>query len=185
MNMHVPQSVQTAMELRQLVHVPTQIISPGTNRPVIGIVQDTLLGANRFTQPNILLTKHQMMDLLMWIPSFKGTLPPPTIRAGDNTPVDLWSSHTIMSMIIPNVSMMKKKKQYDAVSTNDNNIRITEGSHQHGTFDKNILGTSNQGLIHVISNDIGSHKTHQFIDDLQNIITNWEMIAFLYINRVK
>ena len=60
MNMHVPQSVQTSMELRQLVHVQTQIISPGTNRPVIGIVQDTLLGANRFTKPDVYLTKHQI-----------------------------------------------------------------------------------------------------------------------------
>lgn len=161
------------MELQQLVHVPTQIISPGTNRPVIGIVQDTLLGANRFTQPNVLLTKHQMMDLLMWIPSFKGELPPPDVKAGDGTPVDLWSSHSIMSMIIPNVSMTKKNKQYDTVSTDENRVMITEGDHKHGTFDKNILGTSNQGLIHVVTNDIGSHKTHELIDNIQNIITNW------------
>lgn len=173
MNMHVPQSVQTAMELQQLVRVPTQIISPGTNRPVIGIVQDTLLGANRFTQPNVLLTKHQMMDLLMWIPSFKGELPPPSVKAGNGTPVDLWSSHAIMSMIIPNVSMTKKNKQYDAVSTDENRVKITEGDHKHGTFDKNILGTSNQGLIHVVTNDIGTHKTHELIDNIQNIITNW------------
>lgn len=161
------------MELQQLVRVPTQIISPGTNRPVIGIVQDTLLGANRFTQPNVLLTKHQMMDLLMWIPSFKGELPPPSVKAGNGTPVDLWSSHAIMSMIIPNVSMTKKNKQYDAVSTDENRVKITEGNHNHGTFDKNILGTSNQGLIHVVTNDIGSHKTHELIDNIQNIITNW------------
>lgn len=178
MNMHVPQSVQTAMELRQLVHVPTQIISPGTNRPVIGIVQDTLLGANRFTKPDVYLTKHQMMDLLMWIKAYSGTLPPPDILAdGDKHPVDLWSSHSVISMIIPNVSMMKKNKQYDSVSTDQNNVVIKDGVLQHGTFDKNILGTSNQGLIHVVTNDIGTHKTHELIDNIQNLITNWLLVT--------
>lgn len=178
MNMHVPQSVQTAMELRQLVHVPTQIISPGTNRPVIGIVQDTLLGANRFTKPGVYLTKHQMMDLLMWIKAYSGTLPPPDIPAdGDKHPVDLWSSQSVISMIIPNVSMMKKNKQYDSVSTDQNNVVIKDGVVQHGTFDKNILGTSNQGLIHVVSNDIGTHKTHELIDNIQNLITNWLLVT--------
>ena len=177
MNMHVPQSVQTSMELQQLVHVPTQIISPGTNRPVIGIVQDTLLGANRFTKPNVYLNKHQLLDLLMWIKSYSGNLPPPDILADDNNPVDLWSSKSIISMIIPNVSMEKKNKQYDQESTEQNNIVIKEGVLQHGTFDKNILGTSNQGLIHVVTNDLGTDKTHELIDNLQNLITNWLLIT--------
>jgi DNA-directed RNA polymerase II subunit RPB1 len=30
--------------------VPRQIVSPQNNRPVMGIVQDTLLGCLRFTQ---------------------------------------------------------------------------------------------------------------------------------------
>ena len=35
MNMHVPQSIQTATELRYLAQVPKQIISPSTNSPII------------------------------------------------------------------------------------------------------------------------------------------------------
>jgi len=177
MNMHVPQSVQTSMELRQLVHVPTQIISPGTNRPVIGIVQDTLLGANRFTKPEVRLTKHQMMDLLMWIPSFSGVLPPPDFPASEEDSVDTWSSQSIISMIVPNISMKKKNKQYDVNSVADNEVKIVNGDVKHGIFDKNILGTSNQGLIHVVTNDIGTHKTHELIDNIQNIITNWLLMT--------
>ena len=39
MNMHVPQSQQTISELYNLAMVPTQIISPQSNKPVIALVQ--------------------------------------------------------------------------------------------------------------------------------------------------
>ena len=44
MNMHVAQSHETRAEMRELMMVPKNIISPQANKPVIGIVQDTLLG---------------------------------------------------------------------------------------------------------------------------------------------
>jgi len=50
MNMHVPQSVQSTIELQNLADVPSQIISVRENKPVITIVQDTLLGVNRMTR---------------------------------------------------------------------------------------------------------------------------------------
>ena len=52
MNMRVPQSYQTISELKNLAMVPTQIISPQEGKPVIGLVQDALLGASRLTLEN-------------------------------------------------------------------------------------------------------------------------------------
>ena len=43
MNLHVPQSLQTHEELKQITLVQTQIISPGTSSPSMGIIQDTLI----------------------------------------------------------------------------------------------------------------------------------------------
>ncbi|PIL22891.1 hypothetical protein GSI_15587 [Ganoderma sinense ZZ0214-1] len=42
MNMHVPQSEETRAELSQIAWVPRQIIAPQANKPVMGIIQDTL-----------------------------------------------------------------------------------------------------------------------------------------------
>ena len=42
MNMHVPQSIQTSVELQELAAVPKQIISPREHKPIITPVQDTL-----------------------------------------------------------------------------------------------------------------------------------------------
>ena len=50
MNMHVPQSISSRFEIQNLAFVPTQIISPRTNKPIISIVQDTLLGINKLTK---------------------------------------------------------------------------------------------------------------------------------------
>ena len=50
MNMHVPQSINAVCELKNLVSVKYQIISPRENKPIITIVQDTLLGMNKLTK---------------------------------------------------------------------------------------------------------------------------------------
>jgi len=42
MNLHVPQSYETKAEVMELCMVPKQILTPAGNRPVMGIVQDTL-----------------------------------------------------------------------------------------------------------------------------------------------
>ena len=53
MNMHVPQSLQTLAELKYLALVPHQIISPREHKPVISLVQDSLLGLNRLTNDGV------------------------------------------------------------------------------------------------------------------------------------
>jgi len=54
MNMHVPQSVQAMSELINIVGVNHQIISPRENKPIITVVQDTLLGLYKLTQSEII-----------------------------------------------------------------------------------------------------------------------------------
>ena len=54
MNMHAPQSISTVTELRNIASVKYQIISPRENKPIITIVQDTLLGINKLTKGEII-----------------------------------------------------------------------------------------------------------------------------------
>jgi len=49
MNMHAPQSISSVAELKYIMSVTKQIISPRENKPIITIVQDTLLGINKLT----------------------------------------------------------------------------------------------------------------------------------------
>jgi len=57
MNMHVPQSFETRAEVLELMMVPKCIVSPQSNRPVMGIVQDTLLGCRKITKRDTFISK--------------------------------------------------------------------------------------------------------------------------------
>jgi len=54
MNMHVPQSSASMIELSTIANVIEQIISPRENKPIITIVQDTLLGIYKLTSTEYL-----------------------------------------------------------------------------------------------------------------------------------
>ena len=72
MNMFVPQSYETKAEAKELMHVPKQIISPQSNSPVMGIVQDSLAGVMIFTMRDTFLKLDEVMQLMMWIDGFDG-----------------------------------------------------------------------------------------------------------------
>ena len=65
MNLHMPQDPESEAELRNLAAVTWQLISPANNKTIVGIFQDSLLGAYRFTRPNIKFTPRDAMNLLM------------------------------------------------------------------------------------------------------------------------
>ena len=62
MNLHMPQDPESESELKNLAAVPYQIISPGNNKSIIGIYQDSMLGCYRFTRDNIKFTRQQAMN---------------------------------------------------------------------------------------------------------------------------
>ena len=57
MNMHIPQSLETKAEIQELCMVPQMILTPQSNRPVMGIVQDSLTGATKMTKRDVFLEK--------------------------------------------------------------------------------------------------------------------------------
>ena len=71
MNMHMPQSYQTLEELKRITLVPTQIIDPGSSKPIITIVQDSLLGAYIMTLDDKNINKNIAFNLMMYSRSNK------------------------------------------------------------------------------------------------------------------
>lgn len=57
MNLHVPQSMETRAEIENLHITSRQIITPQANRPVMGIVQDTLTAVRKMTKRDVFLDK--------------------------------------------------------------------------------------------------------------------------------
>ena len=171
MNMHVPQSIQTSVELRKLARVPSQIISPRMNAPVISPVQDTLLGIYRITNDGVYFNELEMMEMLMTIESFDGNLPEPEINRGE---YKRWSGRQLLSLILPGVNMNMGNNSFDDNADDTlNYVKIKDGLIEQGRFDKKIISSSTNGLVHMIFNDFGEKACQRFLDNIQDIITKY------------
>ena len=176
MNMHVPQSIQTSVELLKLARVPSQIISPRMNSPVISPVQDTLLGIYRITNDGVYFNEQQMMEMMITIDCFDGNLPPPEIDEG---PYKRWSGRQLLSLILPPLNLNMANSSFDDNIPDDklNFVKIKDGNIEQGRFDKKIISSGTKGLVHTIFNDFGEKSCQRFLDNIQDIITKFLLIT--------
>ena len=171
MNLHAPQDEESAAELRYLAAVPKQIISPASNSPIIGIFQDSLLGAFRFSRADIKFTSREAMNLLMSI----NTINPNIFKQKG-----IVTNFDILSQILPPMSAKFKNKlleKEEDKKTSNNIVEISNGKYLRGQMEKSVLGGGSKGLIHSIFNDFGSAAATKFIDDLQAIITEYMKLS--------
>lgn len=170
MNTHLSQSYQTQAELKYLTLVPTQMVSPQKNAPVIGIVQDSLTAANLFTTENSFVNKREMCRLMMWNDKFDGNIPKPD-KPGE------WSGRQLYSSILPEINLEKKTKKYvDGKQSTDEVIRIQNGKMLSGVLDKTNIGNVEGGLVHIIWKDYSEDASADFIYNTQKMVNNWLVI---------
>lgn len=170
MNMHMPQDEESMAELRYLAAVPRHIISPAKNASIVGIFQDSLLSSYRFTRPNIKFSPRDAMNLMMY---FKRVNPSKLVKDGKK----LVSSFDIMSQILPPMSMKATNGVFDGdnedFATSNNVVEILAGEMKRGQLDKGIFGSGSKGILASIFNDYGFQASSDFIDDLQNVVTEY------------
>ncbi|PWN50403.1 putative RPO21-DNA-directed RNA polymerase II, 215 kd subunit [Violaceomyces palustris] len=171
MNLHVPQSEETRAELSQIAWVPRQIVSPQANKPVMGIVQDTLCGIRKFTLRDCLMDYEQVQNILLWVSDWDGIVPMPCILK----PKPYWSGKQILSMCIPkgiNVFLGDKK----AAASNfvkDDGVHIENGEIMYGVINKKVVGASAGGLIHIIFREKGPVVCKSFFSGVQRVVNYW------------
>ena len=155
MNMHCPQSYEAATELEEIAAVPHQILRPRDGLPVIGIVQDTLVGSYRITRDHVTLNRREFMNLMMWNRRFDGTIPEPK---GDN---GKWTGRQVLSQLLPPINL-------EMNNSSKRKVVIRDGEIMEGQFDKGIFSKASKGIIHMTYKDYGSKDTVDMIDALQN-----------------
>ena len=152
MNLHALQTHESRADALELMSVAKNIITPQSNRPVMGIVQDSLLSCYLLTQPDVLLDKSEMCMMAMWIEDF--VIPPPT-----HTAPERWTGLQCISMLFPKDFIWKNT--------------IVNGQVLKGPLGKKALGRSHGSIIHRLYNDYGPDRTCQFINELQRINHVW------------
>ena len=184
MNLHMPQDPESEAELRNLAAVPYQIISPANNKSIIGIYQDSMLGCYQFTREKeylrgsinvkegIRFEPRDAMNLLMM---FDGVNEYKLLENAEKE--SGITNFDILSQIMPPLSLKYKTKSFkddkDEFSTSNKVLEIKNGEYIRGQMDKGVLADGTKGLLHRTCNDFGNMASAKFIDDLQNIITEY------------
>ena len=86
------------------------------------------------------------------------------------------SNFEIMSQILPQLSLKYQTKLFkdtEDKAKSNNVLEIKNGQYLRGQMEKGVLGGGTKGLIQRICNDFGNMASSNFIDDLQNIITEY------------
>ena len=172
MNLHMPQDPESEAELKNLAAVPYQIISPANNSSIIGIYQDSMLGCYQFTRPDINFSPRDAMNILMM---FNGVNEHELLKSAESDKGI--TNFDILTQIMPPLSMKYKTKAFkedkDDAKTSNAVIEIRNGKYIRGQMDKGVLGAGTKGLLHRSCNDFGNMASAKFIDDLQNVVTEY------------
>uniref|UniRef100_A0A6C0AJC9 DNA-directed RNA polymerase n=1 Tax=viral metagenome TaxID=1070528 RepID=A0A6C0AJC9_9ZZZZ len=148
MNMHVPQSIASATELRYLASLLRNIISPRTNSPIIQLFQDTMTGIFRISQPDVEVPEVIAMNILARL---KRTI----TRKGRD-----WTGAELISTAFPMISLKGA-------------VTIENGQLVSGIMKKSACSN----LIHVVYNDFGPDRCGQLINDIQSVVTQFNLFT--------
>ncbi|XP_055313031.1 DNA-directed RNA polymerase II subunit RPB1 [Sitodiplosis mosellana] len=182
MNLHVPQSMETRAEVENIHITPRQIITPQANKPVMGIVQDTLTAVRKMTKRDVFIEKEQMMNLLMFLPTWDGKMPQPCILK----PKPLWTGKQLFTLIIPgNVNLIRTHSThpdeeddgpYKWISPGDTKVMVEHSELIMGILCKKTLGTSAGSLLHIVFLELGHEIAGRFYGNIQTTVNNWLLL---------
>lgn len=156
MNIFVPQSIQTQLELEEIASVERQIITPKSSKTIVGIVQDGLLGSFNLTSPDVKIDWRNAMDIM----SYSTFDEFPTIQKNKE-----YSGSELYSLIIP-----------PDISISKGTFKIKNGKLIEGRLSKEVLGSGKKNnLIQLIWDRYGVTETKNFVDNTQRIVNNFNL----------
>ena len=175
MNLHVPQSLPARAEAELMMWSPRVIVSGQSNRPVMGIIQDTLLAVQKMTKRSVFIEKDLAFNMLMWVKDWNGRIPIPAVLK----PQELWTGKQLLSCILPKVNLKSKASngppsgKPNTFNAYDHMVTIQDGELLEGTIDKKTVGSGMGGLIHTAWLDQGWWETAKFMNGIQQLVNHW------------
>ena len=149
-------------ELMDLASVPYMVLAPRDGKPIVEVVQDTMLGAFRLTQDWVRIHDKTMANLQMVNSYFKGSLPAPEEEGSQ-----YFTGRQAYSQILPPglfIELRNKAGKKFKIA----NSEITEGF-----IDKPIYHSISKGLLPVLYHDYSPFEVRRFLDNTQRLIMRW------------
>lgn len=167
MNLHIPQDPGTAEEVRQLMGVDRMIVASQASKPIMGLVQDALVGCYRLTDSDIIIPSHQFMDCVYSAgEKYVKKLPSLFARASQHYP-NLLNGRVLVSVLFPEDFCFKKKNNSDA------DFCIEQGILISGRADSSIVGKATFSIVHNLYKNYGRTWCSDFISASQWLVNRW------------
>jgi hypothetical protein len=156
MNIFIPQTIQTQVELEEVACVERQIISPSTSKTANGTKQDGLVGGWNLTLPTLKVDWKTAMNLITYtsVEDFS------KIQKGADI-----SGSKLYSMIIPPKINIDSKK-----------MKVKNGVITEGRLTNDALGSKKKNtLTQFIWDEYGVEVTENFVDDTRWLNNNFNL----------
>ena len=156
MNIHLPQSIQTKIELEEVADVKWQIITPSRSTTIIGLKQDGLLGAYNLTSPHIRIDWKNAMNIISYtsIDDFSALKKD-----------KIYTGHELFSLIVPS-----------RINLNKGGIEIKNGKLIKGYLGKDTLGDGRKNAIHqLVWDEYDADETLGFLNNSLRLINNFNL----------
>ncbi|NBQ16067.1 MAG: hypothetical protein EBU31_16005, partial [Proteobacteria bacterium] len=155
MNVHAPQDPAAQAEARLLMSVPEHIVSAQSNKPSIGLVQDTLVGAWLLTDDATRLTRQQFCALRLCLHYSCRTEP---------VLGDVFTGKQAFSLLLPS------GLDYENEALG---VLISSGQLVKGRLCRKTLGTASGSLVHFLWLFQGAEVAKRFLSDAQRLVNRW------------
>lgn len=178
MNLHVPQSKAAATECAMLMGVAQNCIGAQSNKPVMGIVQDSLLGLHRMSAGDVILDHAHACRIIGRMRHNPRTLPRPAVvihpGAGGQKQC-FWTGKQLISQLIDPVVYIEMDHDLPGNPRNasdwsdDLPVVVMKGTIVSGILRKAHVGTGAGGIVDTITRELGGVAAMRFMGDAQRI----------------
>jgi len=146
MNLHVPQSPEARAESRMLLDVTKHLVTPRYGLPLIGLINDHILGAYLLTQDDVRLSREEAMNLLM--------------IAGVSTELKSKevTGRELFSFLLP------KDFDFELKTSDGNHVQIKKGKLVSGYINKKCVGAGDGLLLQHLIRSYGPKVAADFIN---------------------
>jgi DNA-directed RNA polymerase beta' subunit/intein/homing endonuclease len=164
MNLFSPQNVQTMSEVMDIAAIPYLVLNPRDAKPIVEVIQDTMVGSFRITKDWTYITDKTMANLQMVNSYFTGKLPDPK---AESVAQGAFSGKQAFSMMLPpNLFISMKNKAGEQFKID--NSQVTSGC-----VDKSVFNAMSKGIIPVLFHDYGPFEVRRFLDNTQRLMCRW------------
>jgi DNA-directed RNA polymerase beta' subunit len=176
-NIHIPQSLEAMAELRMLSAAKHNIISAQCSKPVMGIIQDSLLGSYKMTNGIQPIDKGRFFDIMIKLELMETVQDRiqhvRRVLKNNGKKVQCFNGKGIFSMFLPKDFNYRFRND---CSEEEPEVIIKQGVLLEGTLNKAVLGTTHTSLIRIIHKEYGADACAHFMDCVHFSANAWNLL---------